>query len=98
VNVNKTPVSKMHGGRTSISAVTRFGDSSFVLAAGHPSPAVRSAAGKLEPQLFTAAVQAEWHVADVIKGRDNAEHLSYAQKGYDNAVTALADLEREVNA
>jgi hypothetical protein len=70
----------------------------FVLAAGHPSPAVRSAAGKLEPQLFTAAVQAEWHVADVINGRDNAEHLSYAQKRYDNAATALADLEREVNA
>jgi len=87
----------MHGGRTSISAVT---GSETALRSGrrHPSPAVRSAAGKLEPQLFTAAVQAEWHVADVIKGRDNAEHLSYAQKGYDNAVTALADLEREVNA
>src|SRR5260370_41609014 len=70
----------------------------FFLAAGHPSLAVRSAAKKLEPQLFTAAAQAEWHVADVIKGKDTAEHLGYAQKRYDDAVAALADLERTVKA
>ena len=56
------------------------------------------AAKKLEPELFTAAAQAEWHVADVIKGKDTAEHLRYAQERYDNAVAALADLERTVKA
>jgi hypothetical protein len=70
----------------------------FFLAAGHSSLAVRSAAKKLEPQLFTAAVQAEWHVADVIKSRDNPEHLRYAQERYGNAMAALADLERTVKA
>ncbi len=68
----------------------------FFLAAGHPSLAVRSAAKKLEPQLFTAAVQAEWHVADLIKGKNT--DLRYAQERYDNAVAALADLERTVKA
>jgi uncharacterized phage protein gp47/JayE len=70
----------------------------FIVAAGHPSLAVRSAAKKLEPQPFTAAAQAEWHVADVIKGKDTAEHLRYAQERYDKAVAALADLERTVKA
>jgi hypothetical protein len=70
----------------------------FFLAAGHPSLAVRSAAKKLDPQLFTASVQAEWHVADVIKGRDTAEHLPYAQERYDKAMAALAELERTVQA
>jgi hypothetical protein len=66
------------------------------LAAGHPSPEVRSAAEKLEPQLFTAAAQTEWHVADLLKGRDTAEHLGYAQERYKDAMAGLADLERAV--
>lgn len=70
----------------------------FFLAAGHPSLAVRSAAKKLEPQLFTAAIQAEWHVFDVIQSRDNPEHLGYARERYDGAVATLADLERAVKA
>ena len=70
----------------------------FFLAAGHPSLAVRSAAKKLEPQLFTAAIQAEHHVADVIKHRDNPEHLGYARECYDSAVAACAELERTIQA
>jgi hypothetical protein len=66
------------------------------LAAGHPSITVRSAARRLEPLLFTAAVQARWHVDDVIKGRDTTEHLRSAQESYDKAVKARADLERAV--
>jgi hypothetical protein len=66
------------------------------LTAGHPSIMVRSSAKKLEPLLFTAAVQAEAHVADLLNGRDTAEHLRYARGRYDAAVAACADLEREV--
>jgi hypothetical protein len=70
----------------------------LVLAAGHASATVRSSAEKLEPQLFTAAVQAEWHVADVIKNRDNPEHLGYARECHENAVATCAELERVVKA
>lgn len=66
------------------------------MAAGHPSAAVQSAAEKLEVSLFTAAVQAEWLVADVIKGRDTSEQLGYAQKSYESAMAACADLESAV--
>jgi hypothetical protein len=37
-------------------------------------------------------------VVDLIKGKDTAEHLRYAQERYDNAMVALADLERTVKA
>ena len=70
----------------------------LALAAGHASAEVRSSAEKLEPQLFKAAVQAEWHVADVIKHRDNPEHLGYAQECYDSAVAACAELESAIKA
>jgi hypothetical protein len=68
----------------------------FRLAAGHPSSIVRSAAKRLEPLLVTAAVQSKWQVDDVIKGRNNAQHLQFAQESYDKAMAALADLERKV--
>jgi len=70
----------------------------LAIAAGHASAAVRSSAEKLEPELFNAAVQAEWHVADVIKSRDNPEHLGYARERYDSAVAACAELERTIQA
>jgi len=70
----------------------------LALAAGHASAAVRSSAERLEPQLFKAAIQAEHHVADVIKHRDNPEHLGYARECYDSAVAACAELERTVQA
>jgi hypothetical protein len=68
------------------------------MAAGHPSAEVQSAAGKLETCLFTAAVQAEWHVADVIKRRDTPEQLGYARKSYESAMAASAELESAVKA
>jgi hypothetical protein len=68
----------------------------FRVAAGHPSLTVRSATKRLEPLLFTAAVQTEWQVADLIKHKDTAEHLKYAQDCHGKAMTALADLERAV--
>jgi hypothetical protein len=68
------------------------------MAAGHPSAAVQSAAGKLEVSLLTAAVQAEWLVADLIKGRDTSKQLGYAQKTYESAMAACAELESAVKA
>lgn len=70
----------------------------FVLVAGHASAAVRSSAERLEPQLFKAAVQAEWHVDDVIKSRDNPEHLGYARECYETAMATCAELEQAVKA
>jgi len=34
----------------------------------------------------------------LVKGKDTAEHLSYAQERYDKAMAALAELERTVKA
>ena len=50
----------------------------LVMSTGHPSPDVRSSAKRLEVELFNAAVQSEWHVSDLLKGRDYAEHRARA--------------------
>ena len=68
----------------------------LVMANGHLSPAVRSAAKRLEVELFSAAVQSEWHVHDLLKGRDFAEHRARAQEVYESAQTVLARLESAV--
>lgn len=68
------------------------------MAAGHPSPAVSSAAKRLEVELFTAAVQSEWHVADLLKNRDNREQLGSAQEKHESAVAVCDRLEKAVKA
>ena len=70
----------------------------LVLAAGHPSSAVQSSAEQLEVQLFTAAIQTEWHVSDLLKNRSNDEHLSFARERNEAALATAAELERAVKS
>jgi hypothetical protein len=70
----------------------------LVLAAGHPSAAVQSSAAKLDADLSKAVVHCEWHIHDLLQGRDNPEQLKFAWECHENAVTASADLERAVKA
>jgi hypothetical protein len=68
----------------------------LVMSTGHPSPGVRSSAKRLEVEVFNAAVQSEWHVSDLLRGRDYAEHRARAQECHESALAVCARLESAV--
>lgn len=66
----------------------------LVLATGHPSGKVRSAAGKLEVDLFTAAVRSESLVRELLSHRMTPEQVDMAVEPHQAATATCADLEQ----
>jgi len=66
------------------------------LAAGHPNTAVAECAHDLSSALVRAVYASEWHVRDVVAGRNSEEALAAAQGAHAQAVKAAKELERAV--
>lgn len=70
----------------------------LVLSVAHPSADVRAVAGKLEGELTWAVVHSQWHVSDMLRGRDTPGQFKTAQECHSAAVTTSEKLDSAVRA